>query len=606
MSNSNFGQATTLGRRVGAVILAVTLVGGAWLINEKTTLLQRPTKESEVPAGLTGIGANIEAPKAVMQSAQAPANSTLSGKPYTTGCSMKVLTIAWNGTMPIHLATGGVETVEGSLFAKNGVRVKLERQDDYGKMQEEQIKFADAVSKGNNCPSDGAAFVIIMGDGYPAYVQGLAESMGKLKQGVEVFYATGYSYGEDKCMLPAGFDKNPQLARGSLIGAVMRDGDYNICVTWAAQNGIPINPDEKTYDPTAMNFRSVTAFTEADNGLIAGYKETRDEVRGGKRTGKKVEVAQNGTATWTPGDVKIAKTVGGYVAVASTREYSYQMPATIIGNRDFMKRNSVVIKSMIRALADAGQQIKTSDAAMRRAAEVETLVYKEESADYWMRYAKGVTENDKQGLPIFLGGSRVNTLADNAFLFGLGGNDNLYRRIYTQFGDHNVKYYKELIPEYPKYENVVNTSYLAEVIKDLPAAQAIAMADTPKYSQEAPMGKIIAKRNWLIEFETGKATLRPESIPVLEEMLNQISITNLQVEIRGHTDNIGNTSSNLTLSRARAETVKQFLMTNARSGFPESRVSTKGYGDTSPLGDNKTSEGRQQNRRVEVILGTTS
>ncbi len=606
MSNSNSGGATPLGRIIGGLVIAGIFVGGAWVINEKTTLLQRPAKESAVPTGLTGIGTGIEAPKAVAQATPPLASFMHGGKPLASGCPMKVLTIAWNGTLPIHLASGGVETIEGSLFAKAGVRVILERQDDYGKMQEEQLKFAEAVGKGENCPAGGAAFVIIMGDGYPAYVQGVAESMGKLKQGVEVVYATGYSFGEDKCMLPAGFDKNPQLARGSLIGAVMRDGDYNICVTWAAQNGIPINPDEKTYDPSAMNFRSVSAFTDADAGLITGFRETREVVQNGKHTGKKQEVAQNGTATWTPGDVNIAKNLGGYVAVASTREYSYQMPATIIGNRDFMKRNPEVVKGMIRALGEAGQQIKTSDAAMRRAAEVEALVYKEENADYWMRYAKGVTENDKQGLPIFLGGSRVNTLADNAFLFGLGGNDNLYRRIYTQFGDHNVKYYPELMNGYPKYDSVVNTSYLAAVLKDLPAAQATAKADVPVFSQGKPMDKVVARRNWSLEFDTGKATLRPESIPVLEEMLNQISITSLAVEVRGHTDNIGSPASNLALSRARAETVKTFLLTNAASGFPGERVSTKGYGDTSPQGDNKTAEGRQQNRRVEVILGTTA
>lgn len=599
------GGATPLGKLIGGVAIAITLVGGLWLVNEKTTILQRPAKESVVPIGLTGIGAGIEVPKVMVPNQVPVAEYQHGGKSTTTGCSMTVLTIAWNATMPIHFANGGVDTIEGSLFGKNGVRVHLERQDDYGKMQEQQIKFADAVGKGDTCPKDGAAFVIIMGDGFPAYAQGLAESLGKLKQGVEVIYGMGYSYGEDKCMLPAGFDKNPQLARGSLVGAVMRDGDYNICVTWAAQNGIPINPDEKTYDPDAMNFRSVSAFTESDEGLRTGFKETRETVKSGKRTGKKVEVVQNGTATWTPGDVNIAKNIGGYVAVASTREYSYQMPAVLIGNRDFMKRNPMVMKGMVHALAEAGQQIKNSDAAMRRAAEVETLVYKEENADYWLRYAKGVTENDRLGQPIFLGGSRVNTLVDNAFLFGLNGNDNLYRRIYVQFGDHNVRYYPELMSGYPKYEAVVNTSYLAEVLKDLPAAQANVRADMPAYSQNRPMQRIVAKRSWSIEFDTGKATLRPESVPVLEEMLNQISITSLQVEVRGHTDNIGSSAANLALSRARAETVKTFLVTNAASGFPDTRVTTKGYGDTSPLDDNKTVEGRQKNRRVEVILGTT-
>ncbi len=602
MSSNNPGGPTALGKLAIAAVIAI-LAGGGVIVAKKFGAFDRPVKEVAVPEGLKPIGGTVGAAPAATQ--QPIAAFMHGGKPVTTGCKVTTLTIAWNATMPIHLANGGAVTAEGSLFAKQGVRIALERQDDYGKMQEQQIKFAEAVKKGDACPSDGAGFVIIMGDGYPAYAAGIDDAMKKLGQGVQAIYGMGYSFGEDKCMLPAGFDKNPQLARGSLIGAVMRDGDYNICVTWAAQNGIPINPDEKTYDPNAMNFRAVSAFTEADEGIIKGYKEKRPVIVSGKRTGEVREVEQNGTATWTPGDVNVAKSVGGFVSVASTREYSFQMPALLIGNRDFMKRNPNVVKGMIRALAQAGAEIKGSDAALRRAAEIETLVYKEQDPDYWVKYAKGTVEPDKKGIMVALGGSRVNTIADNAFLFGLGGNDNLFKRIYTQFGDHNVRYYKEVMASYPKYEDVVDTTYLAAVLAETPAAQAAAPTAPVVYSQERPMERIVAKRNWSIEFDTGKATIRPESVPVLEEMLNQIAITSLQVEVRGHTDSVGNPTANLALSRARAEAVKAFLMANARSGFPESRVSTKGYGDTAPIGDNSTPDGKQKNRRVEIILGTT-
>lgn len=602
---SNGTGTTPLGKIVLAVVSVGVAYGALTLIQTKTSWLAPTAKVSEVPKDLAGITATAPAMAVAEIAAAGSPVQKLSGKETSAGCKVKLATIAWNATMPVHYANGGVNTIEGSLFAKNGVRMNIERIDDYGKIQEEQIKFASKVGGGENCPTEGAAFAIIMGDGYPAYAAGLEGPMKKLDQGFEVVYATGYSYGEDKCMLPVGFDKNPQLARGSRIGAVMRDGDYNICVTWAAQNGIPINPDDKTYDPSAMNFRSVSSFIEADDGLINGFKENLPVVSNGKRTGKTMEVTQNGTATWTPGDVNIARKVGGYVSVASTREYSYQMPAIIIGNRNYMKRNPEMVKGMIRALADAGQAIKTSDSALRQAAEVETLVYKEESADYWAKYAKGVTEADKQGNQVSLGGSRVNTLADNAFLFGLSGNDNLFGRIYKQFGDHNIRYYPELMSEYPKYKSVVNTEYLEAVLKSAPATQ-VAKANSPKFTENKPMERVVAKRNWSIEFETGKATLRPESLPLLEEMLNQISITSLQVEVRGHTDNVGSSNANLALSRARAETVKQFFIANAPSGFPSNRVTTRGYGDTNPIGDNGTQGGRQLNRRVEVILGTTN
>jgi outer membrane protein OmpA-like peptidoglycan-associated protein len=82
----------------------------------------------------------------------------------------------------------------------------------------------------------------------------------------------------------------------------------------------------------------------------------------------------------------------------------------------------------------------------------------------------------------------------------------------------------------------------------------------------------------------------------LNDVLDQAAVTSLSVQINGHTDNVGSPTSNLELSKARAEAVKKFLMTNAPTSFPAERVVTRGYGDTMPIGTNA------QNRRVEILL----
>ena len=69
-------------------------------------------------------------------------------------------------------------------------------------------------------------------------------------------------------------------------------------------------------------------------------------------------------------------------------------------------------------------------------------------------------------------------------------------------------------------------------------------------------------------------------------------------EIVGHTDNIGNKDKNMILSSDRATSVKNFLV---EKGINESRMTTKGLGDTKPVASNKTPEGRAQNRRIEFI-----
>lgn len=519
----------------------------------------------------------------------------------------RVLSIPWNATAALHYANGDAVTREGSLMARRGVRLQLERQDDYAQMVAEQALFAAEVAAGVDKPTKGAAFVIIMGDALPGYASSANAALEKMGQQVEVVGAVGYSRGEDKCMLPLEVAANPQKARGSLIGAVLRDGDWNICVKYAADNKIPVNPDPRTYDPDAMNFVSVASFTEADEKLIAASKgacETRPVVVKGKSTGENRKVCQNGTATWTPGDVKVAREVGGLASVASTKEYMWQMPSTIIGNKAWMAKHPEFVSNMLAAAFEASDAVKSSDANLLVATGILAKVMKEQDAAWWAKYHKGVTENDKQGNPISLGGSTTNNLADNLFLFGLNGNDNLYKRVYTVFGNIAKEMYPKDMPKVPAYESVVNTRYL-QAIADGSAKVAAARPDVPTFTPNAPVTSTFAKRSWAIEFDSGKASFRPEAIPVLEQMLDQITVSGLAVQITGHTDNSGDPSANLTLSKRRAEAIAAWLQTNASSSFPKERVRTRAYGDQQPIADNTTAEGKAKNRRVEVSLVRT-
>ena len=103
-----------------------------------------------------------------------------------------------------------------------------------------------------------------------------------------------------------------------------------------------------------------------------------------------------------------------------------------------------------------------------------------------------------------------------------------------------------------------------------------------------------------ILFDTGSDELRGESTPTLKEigeMLQQHA--DLKLTIEGHTDNVGDATSNQSLSERRAAAVKQYLVTNYQ--IDASRLSSKGYGATKPTAPNTTPEGRQMNRRVELV-----
>ena len=70
-------------------------------------------------------------------------------------------------------------------------------------------------------------------------------------------------------------------------------------------------------------------------------------------------------------------------------------------------------------------------------------------------------------------------------------------------------------------------------------------------------------------------------------------------EISGHTDNVGKDADNLKLSQERAEAVKAYLV---KKGIKASRIVAKGYGATRPVAENTTPEGRQKNRRTELLI----
>ncbi|MFO0560962.1 MAG: OmpA family protein [Polyangiales bacterium] len=100
-----------------------------------------------------------------------------------------------------------------------------------------------------------------------------------------------------------------------------------------------------------------------------------------------------------------------------------------------------------------------------------------------------------------------------------------------------------------------------------------------------------------ITFAFGRAEILPESEATLQRAA-QILRDNptVRVEIGGHTDNVGSAADNLRLSRARAESVRDWLVSHE---IPTARMTVRGYGMTRPRGSNDTEEGRAQNRRIE-------
>ena len=117
-------------------------------------------------------------------------------------------------------------------------------------------------------------------------------------------------------------------------------------------------------------------------------------------------------------------------------------------------------------------------------------------------------------------------------------------------------------------------------------------------TRDTPRGLVVNMGDVL--FATGKYDLRPEAQIVLAKLSGIIlSHPGLNLAVEGYTDSVGSDDFNLKLSRQRADTVRDYLVIQ---GLPDSSMTAKGFGKSDPVADNDTLAGRQQNRRVEIVV----
>lgn len=514
--------------------------------------------------------------------------------------------MAWNSQLGLLFANGGASTTEGSLMEQSGVKVNITRQDDIVKACEDLITFSEAFSKDPEKAKGINAFAM-MGDGAPVYISTLKKQMAKYGDKPVIIGSAGNSLGEDAVLGPLAWRNNPQLLKGATIATVVLDGDWNIAVKYAGDNGVDINTDDKTYDPNALNFINVSSNVDAGEKYIAGYTESRPVVVKGKKTGETKKIKIDGVAVWTPVDVTVATSKRGIdeglVRIISTKEYASQMPNVIITSDNFAKANPKVIENFLDGLTKGGDQVRAYSQALSKAGEISAKVYGEQNGEWWVKYAKGdVYHNEKQNLDVELGGSSQFNLADNLQLFGASGSTNLYSVVYETFGEIAFKYYPErfdagLVPA----DSVVDYTYLNN-IKSRNKVKTEATKQT--YAKSDNLAQVVSDKDWSIEFATNKADLTPTGKATVREIYKSlITASTLKAVIAGHTDNVGSESINLPLSEARANAVKAELQRLSPDNFPDNRLIVRGYGSERPLASNLTKAGQAKNRRVQVSLG---
>ncbi len=128
--------------------------------------------------------------------------------------------------------------------------------------------------------------------------------------------------------------------------------------------------------------------------------------------------------------------------------------------------------------------------------------------------------------------------------------------------------------------------------------QGLFSPDTAEVSQT---GNLVVIRLKEMKFASGEARLAEKEFPLLAKVEEGLKLYGgVKVKVEGHTDSTGPASLNAELSQQRAETVKQFLVSN--KAVPEGKITAEGKGATKPLASNKTKRGRAMNRRIDIVM----
>ncbi|MDQ1815876.1 OmpA family protein [Massilia sp. CCM 9210] len=146
-------------------------------------------------------------------------------------------------------------------------------------------------------------------------------------------------------------------------------------------------------------------------------------------------------------------------------------------------------------------------------------------------------------------------------------------------------------------------------VEPMPAPAPVTVAPAPAPAAPAPAAPVAVseKVSFAAEalFDFDKSVVKPEGKAALDDLLNKLQGMNTEVMVTvGHTDSVGTDAYNQKLSMRRAEAVKAYIVSK---GVEAGRVYTEGKGETQPVADNKSAEGRAKNRRVTVeVVGTRS
>jgi NitT/TauT family transport system substrate-binding protein len=529
-------QLTPLGRAL-LVLAGMSLIGYAlyrYGILGKVAGVVAPDKKAEGTVSKDDFGATA-APSATGETAP-------SARPLTTGTRLtrplKVAIVLWGGYAGGIMANGGMGPNPESVFSKeHGLQVELLQIDDFEKSR-------DAFRAGGD--KGGVDIMWSTVDAYALEYGGLA----KLQPKAIMQY--DWSRGGDAIAVDRSIKSVADL-RGKRIACAEATPSHYFGLYVLTQGGLT-NRD--------VNWVFTSSAVDAANVFKAGQVEA--------------------AVSWSP-DVYVAarERDGGHI-LASTKEASNLIADIFVARGDLVANHPEDVRRFV-----AGW-LKGVDMVRKNPDRAALLLQKSLTGVNTLDDAKAMLDDVK--LPDY---------AENRAFFDPQGSLVNYHTIYQTAQGIWRKIGK--ISSVVAPSQTVDTRFLESAQEFFPAAGAVTAAAKPEFDFKAPPKKDatpILTKTVSIYFPSGSSVLDENAKAVLETQVVDLAATfgSSYLRVSGNTDNVGNRDANVRLSRARAESVTQFLVSK---GFDRQKFDVVGNGPDKPVADNATDQGRARNRRTD-------
>lgn len=456
----------------------------------------------------------------------------------TDSKTINVGIVTWGGYAGGIVANNGFDATENSIFYKKyGHKVKLIVIDDFAKSR---ATFATGGKNGG---------IDIMWSTVDAYA---LEYPQLAKQGLDpkVILQYDWSRGGDAIAVTKDIASIADL-RGKKIAAAQATPSHYFGLWALAQGGVKNNEVDWVFTASAP---------EAANLFKAG----------------KVDAC----VSWSP-DVYMAAEAKGKILV-STKEATHLIADVFVARGDFIKERPEAVKAFVQGWFDGVEEAKKNPAkAIKLMAQNFTGIGPADAEGMW---------ND-----VYLPGYK-----DNYNFFGLNGEKtpsgyhkifDSSSRIWKKIGESNTLGNAEESLDASFVQNL-KTAYQSK-------PQQVEKIEFKPMTTAQKTKKAVVSKRVSVYFQTGSSTLDENAKFIIDYEVAPLASTfgSTYIRIAGNTDNTGNRQSNISLSKKRAQAVKDYLVSKYK--FSSAKFAVTGNGPDKPVADNKTDKGRAKNRRTD-------